>query len=167
MSESSPSEFRREQIGELVRRLGEPPRRLQVVAGPRQVGKTTLVEQALAELERPNHFVSADEPALRDAAWLATQWERGRQLAAEAGAPGAVLAVDEVQKVVGWSETVKRYWDEDRRARRPLAVVLLGSAPLLLQQGMTESLAGRFEVLHLPHWSFTEMRAAFGFDLDH
>jgi len=146
--------------------LREPIRHLQVVAGPRQVGKTTLVEQALDEIERPHLFVSADEPALRDTAWVAAQWERARLLAADAGRHGAVLALDEIQKVSGWSETVKRLWDEDRRARRPLAVVLLGSAPLLIQQGMTESLAGRFEVLHLPHWSFAEMREAFGFDLD-
>lgn len=74
--------------------------------------------------------------------------------------------LDEVQKALGWSESVKRLWDEDTRARRPLKVVLLGSAPLLVQQGLTESLAGRFEVLHLPHWSLAEMRAAFGFSVD-
>jgi uncharacterized protein len=45
-------------------------------------------------------------------------------------------------------------------------VVLLGSATLLVQQGLTESLAGRFEMLHVPHWSYTEMRDAFGVDLD-
>ena len=77
-----------------------------------------------------------------------------------------MLALDEIQKIPGWSETVKRLWDEDTRQRRPLKVVLLGSAPLLIAQGMTESLAGRFELLHLPHWSFAEMRDAFGFGLD-
>lgn len=166
MSELELPSFRRAALVDLVGRLREPHRHLQVVAGPRQVGKTTLVEQALAEIERPHWFVSADEPALRDRAWIAAQWERARQLARQATPSGAVLALDEIQKVPGWSETVKRLWDEDRRARRPLAVVLLGSAPLLMQQGMTESLAGRFEVLHLPHWTFTEMRQAFGFELD-
>ena len=77
-----------------------------------------------------------------------------------------MLALDEAQKIPRWSETVKRLWDEDSRARRPLKVVLLGSAPLLMQQGLTESLAGRFEVVHLPHWSYAEMRAAFGFSLE-
>jgi hypothetical protein len=71
-----------------------------------------------------------------------------------------------VQKIPAWSETVKRLWDEDTHAGRELRVVLLGSAPLLMRQGLTESLAGRFEVLHVPHWSFTEMRSAFGFSLD-
>jgi predicted AAA+ superfamily ATPase len=77
-----------------------------------------------------------------------------------------VLVLDEIQKIPGWSEVVKRLWDEDTRARRKLVVVLLGSAPLLLARGLTESLAGRFETLSVPHWSFGEMREAFGWSLD-
>ena len=73
---------------------------------------------------------------------------------------------DEVQKIVGWSETVKRLWDEDMAAGCNLKVILLGSAPLLIQRGLTESLAGRFEILHLPHWTFSEMRSCFGWNLD-
>ena len=161
----SPS-FQRDYATALAGRLGEPRRFMQVVAGPRQVGKTTLVQQVLAEFDRPNVFVSADEPALRDASWLAAQWERARLVAKDAGQRGAVLALDEVQKIQGWSEAVKRLWDEDTRFRLPLHVVLLGSAPLLVQRGLSESLAGRFEILHLPHWSFPEMRAAFGFSLE-
>ena len=158
--------FRRDHAAVLAARLGEPRRFLQVVAGPRQVGKTTLVQQVLEESDRPCVFVSADEPALRDAAWLAAQWERARLLAKDTGRAGAVLALDEVQKLPGWSESVKRLWDEDTRARLPLRVVLLGSAPLLVQRGLAESLAGRFEILHLPHWSFAEMRTAFGCSLE-
>jgi hypothetical protein len=155
--------FRRPQAAELARRLGEPRRFLQVVAGPRQAGKTTLVQQVTAEAEVPVRYASADEPALRGPEWVAAQWEAARF---EAGSKGGILVLDEVQKALGWAESVKRLWDEDTRAKRPLKVVLLGSAPLLVQQGLTESLAGRFEVLHLPHWSFAEMRAAFGFTLD-
>jgi hypothetical protein len=158
--------FQRQQAAILAARLEEPRRFLQVVAGPRQVGKTTLVEQVLAAAERPTVYASADEPSLRDAAWLAAQWDRGRLALARGGKAGAVLALDEVQKIPAWSETVKRLWDEDTHAGRELRVVLLGSAPLLMRQGLTESLAGRFEVLHVPHWSFTEMRSAFGFSLD-
>jgi predicted AAA+ superfamily ATPase len=158
--------FRREHAAILAARLAEPRRFLQVVAGPRQVGKTTLVQQSLADAERPHVLVSADEPGLRDAAWLDAQWERARLLAKDAGKTAAVLALDEVQKIPDWSEAVKRRWDEDTRHRVPLRVVLLGSAPLLVQGGLSESLAGRFELLHLPHWSFTEMRTAFGFSLD-
>lgn len=157
--------FEREQVAILTGRLREPRRFMQVVAGPRQVGKTTLVHQALARLGVPHVYASADEPTLRDAAWLAAQWERARA-EASASAEGAVLAIDEVQKAPHWSETVKRLWDEDGRSGLPLQVVLLGSSPLLVQQGLTESLAGRFEVLRAPHWSLAEMREAFDFDLE-
>jgi uncharacterized protein len=166
MDESPNPSFQRDHAAVLAARLREPRRFLQVVAGPRQVGKTTLVQQVLAGLACPSVFVSADEPALRDTAWLAAQWERARLVAKDAGKGGAVLALDEAQKVPGWSEAVKRLWDEDARARRTLRVVLLGSAPLLVQRGLAESLAGRFEILHLPHWSLAEMRTAFGCSLD-
>ena len=155
--------FRRPQAAVLARRLAEPRRFLQVVAGARQVGKTTLVEQVCRDSGLPVRFASADEPTLRGPEWIATQWEAARLAL---GPRGGLLVLDEVQKAAGWSESVKRLWDEDARARRPLKVVLLGSAPLLVQQGLTESLAGRFEIVHLPHWSFAEMRTAFGFTLD-
>jgi hypothetical protein len=158
--------FERSQSDTLAARLTEPRRFLQVVAGARQVGKTTLVGQVLSRLDLPNVFVSGDEPTIGDTAWLAAQWERGRLAASEGGKTGSVLVLDEVQKIPRWSETVKRLWDEDSRARRPVKVVLLGSAPLLMQHGLTESLAGRFEVVHLPHWSYAEMRAAFGFAVE-
>jgi predicted AAA+ superfamily ATPase len=158
--------FERWQTDTLVGRLSEARRFLQVVAGARQVGKTTLVTQALSRLDIPSVFVSADEPTVGDITWLTAQWERGRLAAADGGRGGAVLVLDEVQKIPRWSDTVKRLWDEDSRARRALKVVLLGSAPLLMQQGLTESLAGRFEVVHVPHWSYAEMRAAFGFSLE-
>ncbi len=155
--------FRRPQAAQLARRIGEPRRFIQVVAGARQVGKTTLVQQVSEAAGLPVRYASADEPTLRGAEWIAEQWEAARLAASR---DGGILVLDEVQKAVGWSESVKRLWDEDTRARRRLKVVLLGSAPLLVQQGLTESLAGRFEVLHLPHWSFMEMRAAFGFSVD-
>ena len=155
--------FQRPYAAELARRLAEPRRFIQVVAGARQVGKTTLVEQVTAGVQVPVRYASADEPTLRGPDWVAVQWEAARL---EAGRNGAILVLDEIQKATGWSESVKRLWDEDTRARRPLKVVLLGSAPLLVQRGLTESLAGRFEVLHLPHWSFAEMQAAFGFTME-
>jgi uncharacterized protein len=164
MSKLRRTGFERPQTDVLRSRLRERRRFIQVVAGPRQVGKTTLVGQVLDKLAVPNVFVSADEPSRTDGAWLAAQWDRARIASREAA--GAVLVLDEVQKIPAWSETVKRLWDEDSRARRRLKVVVLGSAPLLMQQGITESLAGRFEVLHLPHWSYSEMHEAFGFTLE-
>ncbi len=148
----------------LAERLAEPRRFLHVVAGPRQVGKSTLVQQVTDELSLPVRYASADEPTLRGADWISQQWEAARLEAS--GEAGAVLVLDEIQKISSWSETVKRLWDEDTRRKRPLKVVLLGSAPLLMAQGLTESLAGRFETLRLPHWSYAEMREAFGFTLD-
>lgn len=156
-------EYERPQGTTLEARLGEPRRFIQVVAGPRQVGKTTLVRQLTDRLRIPVVFVSADEPALRGPQWVAEQWEVARL---KAGDRGAVLVLDEVQKAADWSESVKRLWDEDTRAGRRLKVVLLGSAPLLIHRGLSESLAGRFEVLHLAHWSYDEMRTAFGFSID-
>jgi predicted AAA+ superfamily ATPase len=157
--------YRRRIFDALVERLAEDPARIQVVSGPRQVGKTTVVRQALNALEQPSHYGSADDPTLRDSAWLAAQWEEGRRLANDRPA-GAILAIDEVQKVTGWAETVKRLWDEDRRLELPLRVVLLGSAALLVQHGLSESLTGRFELIRAPHWSFGEMHDAFGLSLD-
>ncbi|MCI0482963.1 MAG: ATP-binding protein [candidate division NC10 bacterium] len=155
--------YQRPHAAVLARRLAEPRRFIQVVAGPRQVGKTTLVQQVVEGIRLPVVFASADEPTLRGPEWIAQQWEAARLAL---GRAGAVLVLDEVQKATGWAESVKRLWDEDTRKKRPLKVVLLGSAPLLIQRGLAESLAGRFEVLHLPHWPLGEMRAAFDFSLD-
>lgn len=143
-------------------RLAEPRRFIQVVAGPRQVGKTTLVQSVVESGPLPHRYASADAPGLRAGPWLTQQWEAARLQALAQG--GSVLVLDEVQKLPDWSAEVKRLWDEDTRHRVPLKVVLLGSAPLLIARGLGESLAGRFEVIHLRHWSLTEMRAAFGWD---
>src|SRR5579863_2361897 len=103
--------FRRPQAAELARRLREPRRHIQVVAGARQVGKTTLVQQVTEDLTVPVRFASADEPTLRGADWIAQQWEAARL---SGGHAGAILVLDEVQKAIGWSESVKRVWDETR-----------------------------------------------------
>jgi predicted AAA+ superfamily ATPase len=164
VSSTAPGSFySRPQAAELARRLAEPRRFIQVIAGPRQVGKSTLVAQAVEGLPVPVRSVSADEPSLRGPEWIAVQWEAARM---DTGPAGAVLVIDEVQKAAGWSESVKRLWDEDTRAGRRLHVVLLGSAPLLVEHGLSESLAGRFEVIRVPHWSLAEMRTAFGVTLE-
>jgi predicted AAA+ superfamily ATPase len=156
--------FRRQAATTLATRLAEPRRFIQVVAGPRQVGKTTLVQQVTDSLTVPVRSASADEPTLKDTDWIAQQWDAARL--DTTGDDGAVLVLDEIQKIPGWSDTVKRLWDEDTRAKRPLHVVLLGSAPLLIAQGLADSLAGRFEIIPLSHWSFSEMHTAFGYSLD-
>ncbi len=146
----------------LQRRLIEPRRFIQVLAGPRQTGKTTIARQLVESLGVPSHYASADEPALKDSTWIAQQWEIARL---RNNAP-SVLILDEVQKLTAWSETVKRLWDEDTAAAVDVRVVLLGSSPLLVQRGLAESLTGRFEVIPVTHWSYPEMRDAFGWSLE-
>jgi len=152
----------------LLDRLNEPRRFIQALIGPRQTGKTTIARQILSKIDTPSHYASADEPILRDRIWIEQQWEMARtKLKSESPrAQQAVLVLDETQKVPGWSETVKRLWDEDSSEGRQLHVVILGSSQLLMQQGLTESLAGRFEIIPVTHWSFTEMQDGFGWDVD-
>ena len=164
--------------------MAEAPRRLIAVFGPRQSGKTTAVHQALDLSQRPNQFERIDMPeplaglrpsspgsatlrlpsAERNVDWLAGVWEASRRRASSH--PGFVLVLDEIQKINGWSDAVKGLWDTDRANGCPMHVVILGSAPLLMQDGLNESLAGRFEPIRLSHWSFPEMSEAFGFNLD-
>jgi len=156
--------FKRPIHGMLMERMSESRRFMQVLYGPRQTGKTTLAHQIMADLEIPSHYASADEPTLKDRTWIEQQWEIAR-LKVES-AKNALFVMDEAQKIDGWSETVKRLWDEDTAKGLPLHVMLLGSSPLLVQRGLTESLAGRFEVIPVTHWSFAEMREAFDWGLD-
>jgi len=155
--------FSRILASRLVERLSEPRRFIQIVAGPRQTGKTTAVVQALEKLNFARRFVSADDPNLVSAEWLRNEWEQARSLA-KAGE--AILVIDEIQKIGKWSSIVKMLWDEDSRMSVPLKVLLTGSSSLLLQKGLDESLMGRFEILHSPHWSYTECKEAFGYSLD-
>lgn len=181
--------FERNQINILRQRLGESPRFMIVVAGPRQVGKSTLVRQALAAYRNQSDFVAADQPLPEEtdpfgdqsdvsptqavtgtppsAEWLVRQWAQARAKAKMLpDGEHHVLAIDEIQKIPRWSEIVKGLWDADRAENLPLHVVLLGSSPWLMQKGLTESLAGRYEPIHLSHWSYEEMQTAFDFSLD-
>jgi len=159
--------FKRPIYTTLQRRIAEPRRFIQVLAGPRQTGKTTLARQLMEALDVPSHYASADEPALKDRTWLEQQWEAARaKLGSGTKAETALLVLDEVHKITAWSETVKRLWDEDSASGLPLRVTVLGSSPLLVQRGLIESLTGRFEVIPVTHWSFVEMYDAFGFNVD-
>ncbi|MGD9231613.1 MAG: ATP-binding protein [Desulfobacterales bacterium] len=147
--------------------MDEPRRFIQVLSGPRQTGKTTLAQQMLKSLDWPGHYATADEPALKGPDWIEQQWEVVRtRLKTDTKARIGILVLDEIQKLPGWSETVKRLWDEDTFSELPLHVFILGSSPLLVQKGLSESLAGRFEMNHITHWSYAEMQAAFGFGMD-
>jgi uncharacterized protein len=183
------SAYTRKHFITLLQRLTETPDRLIIIAGPRQVGKTTLVRQVLADpnLNKKSHFAAADNPrnvpspgfseitetienmSKPDTAWLIRRWESARVEAVRVKQQfgiGYVLVLDEVQKIPQWSETVKGLWDNDRAMNLDMHVVLLGSSPLLVQKGLTESLTGRYELIRLAHWSFLEMHEAFGLSLD-
>ena len=176
--------FQRAQVATLVRRLSDAPAFIQALFGPRQTGKTTIVRQTLAHIDRESRYLAVDEPDpaglgdppyavdlrvrpepdARDTRWIVGQWEEARRTAERSGR-GAVLVFDEIQKIRRWSEAVKGLWDADRASDCPLHVVILGSAPMLMQAGLSESLAGRFERIPVTHWSFAEMSAAFGVSL--
>lgn len=158
--------FQRSHLQQIIERLSEPRRFIQVVAGPRQVGKTTLFSQLAALKKWPYHYVSADIASSDDSTWLREQWEIARIGLAAENATEFVLIIDEIQKISNWSEVVKAYWDEDSFHQRNIKVVLLGSSRLLLKQGLTESLAGRFEMIYMGHWSYSEMKAAFGWTVE-
>ncbi|MFV1985126.1 MAG: ATP-binding protein, partial [Thiohalomonadales bacterium] len=184
--------FQRQLVKQLIDRLAETPNYIQIVRGPRQTGKTTLVRQACEEIYsrtgKPNLFYAVDNPVLLnlaqtldvgyeeqivapnnpDVEWLVYQWEKARSIArSEKGREnGLVLVFDEIQKIPNWSEAVKGLWDEDHSEKLNLHIVLLGSSPLLMQQGLSESLVGRYENLDSCHWSYLEMSEAFNFNID-
>ena len=156
--------FIRELVHELAAGCRRSPPLIQVIAGPRQVGKTTAAEQLVKLLGWPNVWGAADLPLPPGPEWIETQWQLARMLEPGAGQK-ALLVLDEIQKVEGWSEVVKRLWDEERRTRGNVLPVLLGSSVLLVQKGLTESLSGRFFLHRCPHWSWPECRKAFRWSL--
>ena len=157
--------YERAALQGLVNRMEEPRRFIQVLMGPRQVGKTTMIIQLLAILKTAYVFETADAiPA--NSLWLEQIWERARLKMDQHPDKDFLLVIDEIQKINNWSEVIKSLWDEDTNKGRKLKVILLGSSRLLMQQGLTESLAGRFESTYLGHWSFNEMHDAFGWSVE-
>lgn len=158
--------FIRPFAAKLLNRIQESRQFVQVVIGARQVGKTTLARQVAEKSRLTYHYATADVPGSRNLDWIAQQWNIARNLARTSSDSTSLLILDEVQKIPQWSEMVKWLWDADSMAGQQVKVVVLDSSPLLVGRELTESLAGRFETLHLPHWSFSEMQAAFKFSLD-
>jgi predicted AAA+ superfamily ATPase len=156
--------YSRPLVAELAAACRRKPSLIQVIAGPRQVGKTTAAAQLVDLLGWPSIQAAADQPLPPGPEWIETQWQLARTLEPAAG-QRVLLVLDEIQKVSGWSETVKRLWDDEKRARGPVLPILLGSSALLVQRGLTESLAGRFFLHRCPHWSWPECRAAFRWSL--
>lgn len=158
-------EYRRPEYEEIISRIHEPRSRMQVIVGPRQVGKSTLIGQVLEQCRLPFDLYSADDVRGISADWLAQVWETQRMKMDARQEKQRLLVIDEIQKIQNWSETVKAEWDRDTREKRGLSVVLLGSSRMLIEKGLTESLAGRFELIRLSHWTYMEMRDCFGWSL--
>lgn len=159
-------EFQRKQFGTVLSRIEEPRGKIQVIIGPRQVGKSTLMDQVLAKTTIPYTLAKADNVDPQDINWIKRVWESARGTMTAKKQPEHLLVIDEIQKILRWSEAVKEEWDWDCSKQVPLKVVLLGSSRLMIQSGLSESLAGRFELIRMGHWSLEEMQTAFGFTLD-
>ncbi len=158
--------LKRKQYKELSDRILEPRDKIQVISGPRQVGKSTMVKQVLAETTIPHLSVSADGIDKENTRWIGEIWESARAKMQINKSEEYLLVIDEVHKINNWSEEVKKQWDADTRNDINLKVVLLGSSRLLLKDGLTESLTGRYELIRMPHWSYNEMQKAFGLSVE-
>lgn len=158
--------YQRRHLNILTSRMAEPRRRIQIVMGPRQVGKSTLVGQFTEATSVPFDFFAADSVNRFDTSWIPNKWQQARMRMDIHSEQEHILVIDEVQKIKGWSEQVKKEWDEDSRNHRNLKVILLGSSRLLLQKGLEESLEGRFETIKMGYWDWQEMHEAFGFSMD-
>lgn len=145
-----------EVLAELLRRLKEPsPGRVQLLTGPRQVGKTTLLGEIEAKWRAKSIYLAADAPEASLPGWWERQWQHARELAAHK--KGAVLLLDEIQYLPNWSRLLKHEADRLQRERQPLHIVVTGSSALQLSTGSRETMAGRFERLRLLHWPAAEL----------
>ena len=158
--------YKRSQFNELKSRLSETRDKIQTISGPRQVGKSTMIKQVLQETDISYLSVTADNVPKTDNFWISEIWSSARARMKATKASEFLLVIDEVHKLDNWSEAIKKEWDEDTRNDINIKVVILGSSRLLLKDGLTESLAGRFELIRMPHWSYNEMHEAFGIDLE-
>lgn len=158
--------YKRAEYQTIINRLKEQRRFIQVVMGARQIGKSTVVKQVLKDLDAPYQFYSADNVPATNSAWISNCWAAVRSLKESNGWDSVILVVDEIQKISNWSEVVKKEWDDDTFHDRDIKVLLLGSSRVLLEKGLSESLAGRFEQIRMSHWSYEEMKECFGFSLD-
>lgn len=158
--------FERSVLKDITKRILEPRKFIQVLVGPRQVGKTTLIKQFLQKTDLPYYFVTGDDFYLPDTTWIRREWANVRLQMQQKGVKEYLFIIDEVQKVPNWSEAIKKEWDADTFSDTNIKTILLGSSRLLIQEGLTESLAGRYELTNLTHWSFEEMRGAFDWNIE-
>lgn len=158
--------YKRNEYQLIKNRLEEKRRFIEVLMGARQIGKSTVVRQVLEDIDTPHMCYSADNVPTASNAWISDCWEAVRSIKKNNGWTTAILVIDEIQKIANWSEAVKKEWDDDTRNSLDIKVLVLGSSRVLSEKGLSESLAGRFEVIRMSHWSYPEMRDCFGMSLD-
>jgi len=158
--------FKRSEFQTITNRLKEDRRFIQVVMGPRQVGKSTVVKQVLEEIETPYLFYSADLVPATNTTWISDCWATARSMMDHKEQDCMILVIDEIQKINSWSEAVKKEWDSDTFNNRNIKVLLLGSSRVMLEKGLSDSLTGRFEEIRMTHWGYAEMKECFGFNID-
>lgn len=155
--------YQRKIVKEILNHFNSEKELIQIITGPRQVGKTTAATQISENWDGEVIFSSADQPLPPGAEFIQAHWERASSL----NKPNTLLIIDEVQKIKGWSETVKFLWDlEVRKKTNRIKVLLLGSSALLIERGITESLTGRFLLHRCFHWNYKEMKNAFNCSLE-
>lgn len=158
--------YKRSEYQIIRKRLEEPRKFIQVVMGPRQVGKSTVVKQVLQDIDLPFLLFSADNVPASNSAWVSNCWAAVRSQKESKAYGCVILVIDEIQKIANWSEVVKKEWDDDTFHNLDIRVLLLGSSRVMLEKGLSESLAGRFEEIRMSHWSYAEMKECFGYTLD-
>ncbi|MFW5871341.1 MAG: ATP-binding protein [Verrucomicrobiota bacterium] len=154
--------FQRSEVRRIADNISSEMPVFQVITGPRQAGKTTAANQIMKRFPYESIYASADAPVPVGPEWIESQWLLAERKA-EATSQPVLLVLDEVQKANQWSEAIKSKWD---RKKHDIRLLILGSSALLIQKGLTESLAGRFFLNRFTHWSFEECKQAFGWSLE-
>ncbi len=158
--------YKRKYFDIILNRIIAPRKFIQIIYGSRQIGKTTLIKQVIKEISIPCLYVSADDIPAVTSAWIDQIWDTCRLKLNQNDKKEYILIIDEVQKIPNWSENIKKNWDHDSFNDINIKLFLLGSAPISIQKGLSESLAGRFELIHITHWSYKEMKEAFNLTIE-
>ncbi|MBN1831663.1 MAG: ATP-binding protein [Deltaproteobacteria bacterium] len=161
-------QYERPVVKKILKVFESEKRLLQILTGPRQVGKTTAAIQISKKWDGPVINATADLPLPPGPEWVRAQWNLAISKAKsnDKRQQNILLILDEVQKVQGWSEVVKELWDLECREKKGINVIILGSSSLLIQKGLSESLSGRFFLHRCTHWGLAEMEKAFSWGMD-
>ncbi len=149
-------------IKNLRQNLKEDDQFVQVILGPRQVGKTTGILAFLEAHKKPSLYFTSDEQLAPTGAWIISIWQEAVLKDSQ-----CLLVIDEIQKVPDWSSTIKALFDKQKRVKQSnIQLILLGSSSLHIHQGLTESLAGRFQLIRAHHWDYPKSKQLVSLDVE-